>query len=389
MKNTLTGFWAVFVREAKSLLGDMNIRTIVIAAPLLYPLLYGSVYWQKTEVDVAIVVVDQDHSALSREFIRDLDAHQLIKVVEVVPDLAAAQDRLCRLDVQGIVLLGPDFSSSQKRGKGTDVKVFLNTSRFLPSNDLNKAITSVAVKNAAASRVKFLQMAGYSLTQAEEVSDPVRDDVRPMFNITEAYGDFLIPGIFILILQQTLLIGLSQSIAKERENNTLPELYRMAKDSLWAMLSGKAFVYFLLYASYAVLYAAVYFRLFTLQLKGDLLALGVITGIFLLSVIYMSIFLSSFFTRKIIALQTIAFTSYPIFFMSGYSWPKAGMPLPLQWCAQLLPSTHYFTAAVRIMEMNAGWREVMPELWWLLGLAAAGLVCTRLRMRALLRSSLT
>jgi ABC-2 type transport system permease protein len=138
-----------------------------------------------------------------------------------------------------------------------------------------------------------------------------------------------------------------------------------------------------------VLYAAVYFRLFTLQLKGDLLALGVITGIFLLSVIYMSIFLSSFFTRKIIALQTIAFTSYPIFFMSGYSWPKAGMPLPLQWCAQLLPSTHYFTAAVRIMEMNAGWREVMPELWWLLGLAAAGLVCTRLRMRALLRSSLT
>lgn len=388
MKNALTGFWAVFMREVKSLLGDMNIRTVVLVAPLLYPLMYGSVYWHKTEVNVPIVVVDQDHSPLSREFIRDLDAHQLINVTEVVPDLGVAQDRLYRLDAQGIVFLGAEFSSSLKRGKGADVKVFLNTSRFLPSNDLNKAINAVAGKNATDMRIKILQMAGYSARQAAEIGEPVRDDVRPMFNVTEAYGDFLIPGILILILQQTLLIGLSQSMAKEREDGTLSDLYHTAKRSLWAMMSGKACIYFVLYVSYAVLYAVVYFTLFTLPLKGNIVALGVITAIFLLSVVYMSIFVSSFFSRKIIALQTIAFTTYPIFFMSGYSWPTIGMPVPLQWFAALLPSTHYFTAAVRLMEMNAGWHEVMSEVYWLLGLTVAGLVFTRMRMSALLKAEL-
>jgi ABC-2 type transport system permease protein len=389
MKKKLTGFWSVFRREAASLLADLNIRTVVILAPLLYPLMYGSVYLHKTEVDIPIVVVDQDHSALSREFIRDLDAHQLIKVYEVVPDIGTAQDRLYRLEAQGIVVIPSDFSSSQKKGKGSDVKVLLNTTRFLPSNDLNKAISAVALNDAGAMRIKFLEMAGYSVKQAEEIADPVRDDVRPMFNFTETYGDFLIPGIFILILQQTLLIGLSQSVAKERENGTLAELYHTANNSLWATMSGKGFIYFLLFASYAVLYAVVYFAIFELPLKGDLLALSVLTAIFLLSVVYMSIFISSFFTRKIIALQTIAFTSYPVFFLSGYSWPTIGMPVPLQWLAQLLPSTHYFTAAVRIMEMNAGWREVMPECCWLAGLTAAGLIFTRMRMRSLLRSELT
>ncbi len=388
MRKKLTGFMAVFVREARSLLLDVNIRTIVILAPLFYPLIYGSVYWNKTEADVAIVVIDEDHSSLSREFIRDLDAHQLIRVTEVVPDIAAAKDRLYRLDAQGIVMLPKDFSSSLKKGQGADVKVLLNTTRFLPSNDLNKAITSVAMKNAASSRVKILQMAGYSLKQAEELSEPVRDDVRPVFNANETYGDFLLPGIFILILQQTLLIGLSESIAKERENGTLPELYHTAGNSLWATMSGKAFVYFLLYASYAVLYGVVYSTVFSLPVRGNLFALALITGLFLLSVIYISIFVSSFFTRKIIALQTIAFTTYPLFFISGYSWPKTAMPLPLQWFTELVPSTHFFTAAVRIMEMDAGWGDVMGEVWWLLGLAGAGFVFTRMRMRALLRSEL-
>ncbi|HLP16150.1 MAG TPA: ABC transporter permease [Bacteroidota bacterium] len=388
MKRKLTGFAAVFVREMRSLIGDMNIRMIVLVAPLLYPLMYGSVYWNKTETDVPIVVVDQDRSALSREFIRDLDAHQLIRVSEVVQDVSEARDRLYRMDAQGIVILSDKFSSSLKQGKGADVKVLLNTTKFLPSNDLNKAITSVAMAHAIGMRVNVLRTAGYSRKQAEEMSDPVRDDIRPLFNVNETYGDFLVPGLFILILQQTLLIGLSESIAKERENGTLGELFHTANNSLWATMSGKGAIYLLLYAAYAVLYGVVYFPLFSLPMAGSISALVVSTVLFLLSVVYLSIFVSSFFTRKIIALQTITFTTYPFFFLSGYSWPKTGLPAPLQWFTELLPSTHYLTAAVRLTQMNGGWGDVRSEILWMAALAAAGFLFTRMRMRALLRSEL-
>lgn len=385
MKQRIRGYVEVILREARSLIGDVNIRMIVLVAPLLYPLLYGTVYWHKTEADVPIVVVDGDHSALSRQFIRDLDAHQLIRVAEVTADAGQAQDRLYRMDAQGIVIIPSGFSRSLLKAEGADVKVLLNTTKFLPSNDLNKAITAVAMSRAADMRVKFLRMAGFSRKQAEEAADPVRDDIRPMFNVTETYGDFLIPGIFILILQQTLLIGLSESVAREREEGTLPELLRTANGSVTAAVWGKGGIYLALYASYALFYAAVYFRLFSLPIAGSASALAVATVLFLISVVYISIFVSSFFTRKILALQTITFTTYPIFFISGYSWPAEALPLPLQWLTQLLPSTQYFTAAVRIMQMDAGWKETAPELLRLAALAAAGFVVTRMRIRTLLR----
>jgi ABC-2 type transport system permease protein len=204
-----------------------------------------------------------------------------------------------------------------------------------------------------------------------------------MFNFTESYGDYLIPAIIVLIIQQTLLIGLAESVAKENENNSLQEWFFESESKTLFAIAGKSFFYFVLYASYAFLFYTLNLAIFKINFLGNANALALLTLIFLLAVIFWTIFISSFFRRKIIALQFLTLTSYPIFLISGYSWPLSSMPLWLQVISYILPSTPYFAAFTRITQMGAQLNNVIPELIHLLVLAITGLIAAYLRMHKL------
>ncbi|MGE5350792.1 MAG: ABC transporter permease [Acidobacteriota bacterium] len=388
MKERLTGFIAVLKREAHFIIKDMDLVTIVLLSPLFYAFFYTSIYTNKTEKEIPVVVVDMDRSNTSETLIRNLDSHQMLRVSERLPDYSLAIDRIYRLEAQGVIYIPKGFEKSLLSGQGSDLKIYLNTSRFLVSNDMNKAINEVTGTAAAGVKIRYFQAHGFSFEQAIEISEPLKGEVKPLFNPTESYGDFLIPGLLVLILQQTLLIGLSESVAKEREEGSLIGLYNTAKRSIVSTISGKGAFYFLLYASYALLFYTLHFSIFKISFKGSVSAAVVITAIFLFAVVCLAILISSFFKRKIISLQVVAFTSYPVFLMSGYPWPVEAMPTFVRVISYLLPSTPYLNAFNRIIQMGAGWQDIMPEMIHLLVLAITGFLITALRMKILIKSEI-
>ena len=388
MKRKLEGFKAVFRRERKIMIRDLDILVIILLSPLFYGLFYGSAYLHKTEVNVPVVVVDEDHSALSRQFIRDLDAHQLITVSRIEPSLSEAKNDLQAFRAQAVIWIPNQFEHHLKRGKQSTVKVYLNTSRFLPANDINRAVQEVAATIDAGLRIRYFESKGLNFEQAKEQFEPLQVDDRNLFNIRQTYGDFLIPGILVLILQQTLLFGLAMSVARETETRGWRTLYRQANGSVWAVISGKSVAYLLLYIGYALFFFTVYFSVFRLPFRGNYGTFILMTLIFLITVTYISVFVGTLFERKIIALQFLVFTSYPIFLLSGFSWPVSAMPEALQWFAQLLPTTPYLQAMTRITYMGAGLEEVLPELWHLVGLGVLGLILTRLRIKHYLNATI-
>jgi ABC-2 type transport system permease protein len=321
---------------------------------------------------------------MSQELIRKVDATQMVAISEKTPDFTTAQDRIYSGKAQGILYVPADFQTDIKKGKKVTVSIYLNTSKFLPSNDINKAINLVAEDLCSDIKLKYYEKQGASYQQATVLKEPAKYDLRPLFNFGETYGDFLIPGLLALILQQTLLIGLSESIAKEREENTMQNLYETSGKSIWAVITGKSGFYFVLFSAYAFLFYTVHFIVFKINFLGSAWALTLLTAIFLISVIYMSIFVSSFFKRKIISLQVFVFTSYPFFLISGYPWPYQQLPLPLKLLSKMLPSTPYLNAFQRITQMGAGLGDVTPELINLCILAGIGLIATRLRLKVLL-----
>lgn len=377
------GIFEVFRREIGLILKDRNIFTVIIIAPLFYAFFYCTIYINKNESDVAVVVVDLDHSKTSETLIKELDATQIIRIIGVSGNLEEAKADLYSFKAQAIIYIQNDFEKSLKNGKGADLKTYLNTTRFLVSNDINKAVTEVALTTGVKMRIKFFESAGYNINQAKNIADPLRVDLRPLFNTTDSYGDFMIPAILILIIQQTLLIGLAESLAKERENNTIKDLFYTANKSPWALIFGKVGIYFIIYSAYALFFFTYLFNLFTQNMVGNSFTLVLLTLLFILSVTFISIFVSSFFTRKILSIQFFVFLSQPIFLLSGYSWPLESMPQGLKYLALMLPSTHYFQAFVRITTMGAGLNDILPEIYSLISMAIIGLILTRWRIKIL------
>ncbi|HOP08362.1 MAG TPA: ABC transporter permease [candidate division Zixibacteria bacterium] len=376
-------FMSVFRREVDIIRHDRNIIIVLFLAPVVYALFLGTILIQKVETDIPIVVVDNDHSEISRTLIRYLDSNRLLKVSEVSSDFEAARANILKNEVQAIIYIPDDFGSVLKSGQAVDLAVYLNTARFLPSNDINKGVNEVALTMGAGIRLKYFQAQGINTEEATELVQPLRDDTRSLFNISESYGEFLLPGLLLLILQQTLLFGLALSIAREREQNTMKTLVDLAGGNSLTAILGKGAPYFILYASYTLFSLGVFFVLFHLSLLGSLSALAVLLILFLISIIAFTFCISSFLKKEIQALQFLVFTSMPLFLISGYSWPIWSMPRPLQVFTQLLPSTQPFLVFVRITQMGAGWGQVLPDLLFILVLTVGWMALAQWRVKCL------
>ena len=377
----------IFIRELRLVSKDVNIISVLLLAPLFYSFFYGSIYFNKIETNVEISIMDLDNSATAHKIIRYLDSHQTVSVTGNINDLEEGKRNLITEEAKAIVCFPKGFEETLKKGKRADVKIYLNSSRFLVSNDLNKAINEVIGYVNSGITLKYFETKGYNFDQAIELIDPIKMDVRPLFNFTESYGDFLIPAILILILQQTLLIGLSESIAKERETNSFNGLSKLANLQPGILIHGKGFFYLLLFGSYGLFFFIVNFSVFKIPNKGSFLPLFIFTALLIISVTYISIFISSFFHRKIVSLQFLTLTSYPVFLISGYSWLYDSLPLYLKGLTNAIPSTPYFAAFTRITQMGAGLSDILPELIQLIILTVVGYGLAHFRIRKLIKTT--
>jgi ABC-2 type transport system permease protein len=290
------------------------------------------------------------------------------------------------MEIHGIVYIPQESEKNLKLNNKVIIKSFLNTSRFLVSNDINKAVTDVAFSVNDEVRQKYFLTTGLSIKEAENAIEPVNTDIRPVFNVTETYGDFLIPGILIMILHQTLLIGLAESIAKEREEMSLGELYSAAYNNTAVAIAGKSAFYFILFGAYSVFNLTIVFSIFRINLSGNIFVLSVLFSLLLISVILMCFLISSFFKRKILALQIIAFTSYPLFFITGYAFPRHSIPPGIRSFSDLFAITPFFEAYKRLTQMGAGFTNILPEFIHILLLTISVGLLALLRMHFLFRN---
>lgn len=386
MKNKLKTVRNIFIDELSLISKDINVLMVILLAPLFYAFFYGSIYFNKSETDVPVAIVDMSQSEISRQLIREIDSHQLVYVKYSATNFNEAVSLVNDGDASGIILFPKDMSENLKNGIGSELKIYLNTSRFLISNDLNKGINEVVGYFNASVRLKYFMSNGLGKEQAINTIEPVAAEIKPMYNNTDNYGDFLIPAIFVLILQQTLLIGLAESFAKQRENGTLKNLYDATEGKIRFIIFGKGLFYVLLYTAYALLFYTLVFNVFSLSIKGNLVALLLSTVIFIYAVTALAFFLATFFKEKITALHYLTFSSYPVFLISGYTWPFEALPLVLRIIAYTLPSTPFFELYTKIGLMGSSIETVFSELIHLTILAIVWTVAATIRLKQLNKS---
>ena len=378
-----------FREEMKTVISDHSILLTVIVAPLLYVFLMGSIYRNKEVKQIPFAVVDYDKTPTSQELTRLLSADPTIRLENRPATCQEGVNEMYASEIQGFLLFPKGFEKELLKGVGSDVKLYLNTTRFLPSNDLNRAVNTVFQTVGAGIRLHYFATKGINEKYGMQLIRPVMADVHPIYNATNNYGDYLLPGLLFLILQQTLLIGLGESFVRRREREELKKILQKDGNGIAAWLSGSLSYYLLLYAAYVLFYLGVAFHFLDIPIRGNRMAMFSISMLFLLVVMVYTLLIASFSKKQIRIMEVLAFTSYPLFLLSGYSWPIAAMPAPLQWLAAILPTTPMMDAVTKLFAEGTSWRPVLGDIRQLLIMLVVSLLLLIWRMAVMRKRMLT
>lgn len=380
---------SIFNNELKIVISDHSILLTVIIAPLLYAFFLGSIYLNKDIDQIRFAVVDYDNSKTSRTLTRMLSTSQKIDMVGYIEDYEDGVHKLMNLEIQGFLVFNDGFEKELKKMEGANLTLYLNTTRFLPSNDLNMAVNEVMLTVSSGIRLKYYEVKGIDSQKAMQLINPVMAEVKPIYNATNSYGGFLLPGLFFLILQQTLLIGLGESVSRDNEKGILSSILSSTPMGVLNYIQGKIAYYVFLYLAYLIIFTAVIFPLFGLPVAGSLISIFILSMVFLITIMLLTMLIGTFVKSQVRMMEILAFTSYPFFLLSGYSWPVSSMPQPLQWLAAIIPTTPMMEAMKRLYVMGGNWSDVSQQFQHLIILLAVTLVALLWRLNVIRNRGLT
>jgi len=365
----LQGMNSVFYicqKELKAVFKDQGVLIFFLLVPLAYPLLYAFIYTGEVVREVPAAVVDMNKSTLSREFIRKVDATPDVKIQSHCADMEEAKLLLKESKVYGVIYIPENFSSDINKGIQTQVTLYCDMSGMLYYKAILTASTEVSLKMNKAIKVK---RAGNTTDRQDEISStPITYEAVNLFNPQAGYASFLLPAVLILIIQQTLLLGVGLSAGTARENNRFRDLVPLSRQyqGTLRIVLGKSSAYFIIYAIVSAYILCVVPKIFSLVQIAQAGTLAAFILPYVLSCIFFAMTCSIFIHHREACMMIYVFTSVPLLFISGVSWPGSAIPAFWRVISWIFPSTFGINGYIAINSMGATLDQVLPEfraLW--------------------------
>lgn len=378
----------VIFREWRSISTNAAILLVLMGGIFAYGLLYNLMYAPNLVRKTPVAIVDNSHSALSREYIRLLNATPQASVYALTPNYLEAKEWLKQSKVDGILYLPADFDTRVGRGEQSVFTVYASTDAFLNFKNLQEASSRVMLAVNDIHRAEgavFLPPQGLLAVAS---SAPVNVSGTALYNYTEGYGSYLIPAVMIIIIFQTLLMVIGMVTGEEAERKRLPTTSpygylpplnspvsrgrttsrkeENSDSSAWRQalynISGRTFVYVMLYFIFALFLLGLLPHFFSIPNIGN--GRDIITMMipFLLGTSFFGLAASRYFTDSEAPLLMIAFFSVGYIFLSGVSYPLELMPWYWQAAHYVVPAAPAVLAFVKLNSMGGTLADIRPEM---------------------------
>lgn len=366
IKEGMLDTFYIWREEQRNVFKDAGVMIFFFLVPLMYPLLYAFIYNNEVVHEAKLVVVDPSDTYLSREFTRRVNATADVQVVSVCTDMEEAKRMLDEKKAYGILLFPSEFSKDLHEGRQTTVSLYCDMSALLFYKAFLLSATEVSLDMGKELRK---QAHPASTDELERITvDPIPYESVALFNSQNGFASFLVPAILILVIQQTLVLGIGMLGGTAREKNrfhTLVPVSRHFNGTLRIVL-GKSLTYLLLYVVVCIWALGIVPKLFSLPQVGGGGTILLFVLPYLFACIFFSMTLSGFMTSRESPMLVFVFTSVILLFISGVSWPKEAIPPFWRAVGYLFPSTPGIQGFIRINTSGASLSEVAGEyqtLW--------------------------
>ncbi len=362
--NFIKSLVKAMVWEFKFIFRDKAIFSAFIGVALFVAFLYSYVYSKEVLVELPIAVVDNDNTTHSRLLLRMIDGAKQTKIEGYYNDLQQAKNSFLQSKNRGVVVIPANFSRKLQRGEQPKVSVYADASYILYYKQVLTSVkTAVAYMNAGIQIKKNLAQ-GSLPNEAKNKALPVKAKTVSLFNIDSGYATFLIPIVLVIIFQTTMLNAIGMLGGTIRENKKMRRLFPEAKSFLGALsiVLGRGITYLILGLIVLLIIVGVFFPFYNIVVRSSMLNIVVFMIPFLLSIVFLGIFLMNFFSRQEDSILFVMFSSLPALLITGFSWPIDAMPSLIQKLSYFVPSTLGAKGFIGLSQLGADF-YIIKEYW--------------------------
>jgi len=350
-------------KEFLRIFKDPAVIITIIGGVLFYAVLYPQPYLNQLPLQQSIAVVDHDNSPASRRLIRYADATPEVHVAERVSSVSEARTLLLDGQVRGMLIIPRHFERDLGLSRSPVIGLAGDANFFLIYGTVIEGLAGAVMTTSAIARVRELMLDGVPLSFAVKDWSPVYLNERPLFNVGMGYLGYVLPAIFILILQQTQLLaaGLIGAERRVKSGFSLKQAALLFASRFVAMFV----VYFLL----TQFYMGACFEYYGISRNAAILDLWMMIAAFLSASIALGILFGQLLPRRELAAPLVMISSLPMAFTAGFIWPRELLPEPVLWISQWFPTTSAIQGFLKLNQMGAEFSQVLNHWWALWALA--------------------
>lgn len=354
-------FGLLLKAELKALLSNPVILITVFGGVLFYSFLYPLPYSHQTPREQKISVVNLDKSQTSYQLERMVDATPQVKVMQRDSTLADAKQAFLDGKVSGILVIPEHFYKDLMLGKSPTLAYAGDASYFLVYGTIVEGLAQAGGTLAAQTTVAKLVLDGEPLSKAAMQYAATRTNLKPTFNPRMGYVDYVVPAVFVLILQQTLAMAAGLMVGTQKQGRGY-----WLKVSPVKLLLARSIVLTVIYYLLSMYYFGASFSFYGVNQLASAVDLLTFTLPFLLATIAIGSWLGAITPRRELVTLVVLISSMPLVFSAGFIWPIEAIPAPIAWLSELFPSTPAIQGFLRLNQMGGSWQSVSDEylqLW--------------------------
>ncbi len=321
----LHSIFLVWRREFKLVFSDAGVLLFFFALPTLYPLVYTIIYNPELVRDIPVVIVDNARTAESRDLVRMVDASEAIKVYDYAPDLQAARRIMNEHECFGILEIPSDYSRKIGNGEQATVPFYSEMSLLIRYRSFVSALTDIQLAAGSQIQTRKIEEGGL-LTESFGISK-INSQATMLGDVSQGFASFIIPGILILILQQSMILGVTMlggGAAERRRANGGTDPLAIPASPL-ATIIGKTMCYLVLYVPMLLYILHFVPEIFALPHVGNIWHYLVFLLPMMIGSALLGMSIVPLITERESSMVVFVFTSVVFLFLSGLTWPRYAM----------------------------------------------------------------
>ena len=332
--------------DIKRLFRDKVAIFFVFLFPLIFLIIFGSIFNSDSEVSFRVAFINQSQTKFAEDFSKQIKNNKVFDLDQESTTLDAAKEKMKRGHIDATIILPEGFGQETKGLPGGEAVVLYD------EGNSQASVALAAVLKDTFGKINN-ELVPYT-PQFTVVTKSTNTEGLRQFDYTFA-------GIFGFTLLSLGIFGPTQVFPRLKQRGVLRR-YHTTTIKVWQYFVGNVMsnAFIGLLAASIMFISAVLF--FDLSMRGSYLMLGFVTILGIIMLFGIGLAIGGWAKNENQAAPLAQLATLPMMFLSGVFFPTFLMPEALQKITQFIPLTPVVESVRRIITENAGFAELAPQL---------------------------